>query len=59
MTRPLELPMGAAKAAIASADGLAVRVVFDYDASTKTDKVSFDILYGIKELDTSLLVDFS
>lgn len=59
VTRPLELPMGAAKAAIASADGLAVRVVFDYDASTKTDKVSFDILYGIKELDTSLLVDFS
>ena len=59
VTRPLELPMGAAKAAIASADGLAVRVVFDYDASTKTDKVSFEILYGIKALDSSLLVDFS
>lgn len=59
VTRQLELPMGASKAAIASADGLAVRVVFDYDASTKTDKVSFDIIYGIKELDKSLLVDFS
>ena len=59
VTRQLELPMGASKAAIASADGLAVRVVFDYDASTKTDKISFDIIYGIKELDENLLVDFS
>ena len=59
VTRPLELPMGASKAAIASADGLSVRVVFDYDSATKTDKVSFDILYGIKALDRNLLVDFS
>ena len=59
VTRNLELPMGASKSYIASADGLGVRVVFDYDASTKTDKISFDILYGIKELDASLLVDFS
>ena len=59
VTRNLELPMGAAKAAIASADGLGVRVVFDYDSTTKTDKVSFDVLYGIKELDSNLLVDFS
>jgi len=59
VTRPLELPMGAQKAYIASADGLAVRVVFDYDTSTKTDTISFDILYGIKELDSNLLVDFS
>lgn len=59
VTRALELPMGASKAAIASADGLAVRVVFDYDSGTKIDKVSFDIIYGIKELDEKLLVDFS
>lgn len=59
VTRNLALPMGAKDAYIASADGIGVRVVFDYDASTKTDKVSFDILYGIKELDSSLLVDFS
>ena len=59
VTRALELPMGAAKASIASADGLAVRVVMDYDASTKTDKISFDILYGITALDSKLLVDFS
>lgn len=56
VTRQLELPMGASKAAIASANGLAVRVVFGYDMDTKTDTVSFDIIYGIKELDTQLLV---
>lgn len=51
--------MGASKAHIASANGLAVRVVMDYDPQTKKDTVSFDCIYGIKELDTSLLVDFS
>lgn len=59
VTRQLELPQGAAKAAIASADGLAVRVVFGYDQGTKKDKISFDIIYGIKELDSDLLVDFA
>ena len=59
VTRQLELPQGAAKCAIASANGLAVRVVFDYDSNTKTDKISFDIIYGIKELDSDLLVDFA
>lgn len=59
VTRQLELPMGASKAHIASANGLAVRVVMDYDSASKTDSISFDIIYGIKELDTSLLVDFS
>lgn len=59
VTRQLELPQGAAKAAIASADGLAVRVVFGYDQDTKKDKISFDIIYGIKELDSNLLVDFA
>lgn len=51
--------MGASKAHIASANGLAVRVVFGYDMKTKKDTISFDIIYGIKELDESLLVDFS
>lgn len=59
VTRQLELPQGAAKSAVASANGLAVRVVFDYDSKTKTDKISFDIIYGIKELDSDLLVDFA
>lgn len=55
VTRRLALPMGAAKAAYASADGLAVRVVYDYDSTTKTDKVSFDIIYGIKDLDRDMI----
>lgn len=59
VTRNLELPLGNKNAYIASADGLGVRVVMDYDSDTKQDKVSFDIIYGIKELDTNLLVDFS
>ena len=59
VTRQLALPMGAAKASIASANGLAVRVVMDYESSTKTDKVSFDVIYGVKELDSNLLVDFA
>lgn len=59
VTRALELPAGAAKAAIASANGLAVRVVYGYDQDTKTDKISFDIIYGVKDLNDDLLVDFS
>lgn len=55
VTRKLALPMGASKAAYASAGGLGVRVVYDYDSATKTDKVSFDIIYGIQALDESLL----
>lgn len=56
VNRSLALPMGASNASIASADGLGVRVVYDYDSSTKTDKISFDIIYGIKELDKDMIV---
>ena len=55
VTRNLALPMGAANAAYASAGGLGVRVVYDYDSATKTDKISFDVIYGIKELEPSLV----
>ena len=55
VTRNLALPMGAANAAYASAGGLGVRVVYDYDSATKTDKISFDVIYGIKELEPSLI----
>lgn len=55
VTRQLELPQGASKAAITSANGLSVRVVFGYDQSTKTDKISFDIIYGIKVLDENMV----
>lgn len=59
VTRNLELPMGNKNSYIASANGLGVRVVMDYDSTHKQDKVSFDMIYGIKELDSDLLVDFS
>lgn len=55
VTRNLSLPMGAAKAYIASANGLGVRVVMDYDSEHKEDKISFDIIYGIKELDEQMI----
>lgn len=55
VTRNLALPMGASNAAYASAGGLGVRVVYDYDSATKTDKISFDVIYGVKELESSLI----
>ena len=51
VTRNLSLPMGASRAAYAEAGGLGVRVVYDYDSATKTDKISFDVIYGIQELE--------
>ncbi|MFA6336270.1 MAG: P22 phage major capsid protein family protein, partial [Bacteroidales bacterium] len=56
VNRPLAVPQGAVKAAVASADGLSVRVVYGYDMSSKSDTISFDILYGIKYLRTALMV---
>ena len=55
VSRNLALPMGAANAAYASAGGLGVRVVYDYDSATKTDKISFDVIYGIQELEPELI----
>lgn len=55
VTRNLALPMGASNAAYASAGGLGVRVVYDYDSATKTDKISFDVIYGVKDLEPSLI----
>ena len=55
VTRNLALPMGASNAAYASAGGLGVRVVYDYDSATKTDKISFDVIYGVKDLEPNLI----
>ena len=55
VSRNLALPMGASNAAYASAGGLGVRVVYDYDSATKTDKISFDVIYGVKDLDENLI----
>lgn len=55
VTRNLSLPMGASQAYIASEDGLGIRVVMDYDMKHKIDTISFDIIYGIKELDEEMI----
>lgn len=54
VTRPLELPLGAAKAAIVDYDGFGLRVVQDYDITTKTDTISIDMVCGVKTLDANL-----
>ena len=49
---PQELPLGGAEGAVAvSPNGLAVRVVYGYTQSSKTNNISIDVLYGIKILD--------
>ena len=55
--RSLDLPMGNKNSYVASADGLAVRVVFDYDSTHKIDTCSFDVLYGVTALDKNMIVN--
>jgi hypothetical protein len=55
-TRPLALPMGAAKFAVESYKGFGLRVVFDYDIDKKQDVCSIDCLYGVKTLDANRAV---
>lgn len=54
VNRQLELPMGAPNSAIASGNDFNVRVVYGYDQKTKKDTISFDIIYGIAELNGDL-----
>lgn len=54
--RPLDLPMGAARASVVNGEGLSVRVVYGYDQNSKTDTISFDVLYGIAALRPELAV---
>ncbi len=55
VTRPLALPLGAAKAAVLSHNGFVLRVVYGYDMNKKTDTISIDILCGFKLLDDKLI----
>lgn len=57
--RPLDLPMGAARAAVVNGEGLSVRVVYGYNQASKTDTISFDVLYGIAALRPELAVKLS
>lgn len=59
VTRPLAQPLGAESAAVASYEGLGLRVVKSYDISTKTDIVSIDLLYGMTSLRPSAAVQLS
>lgn len=52
---PLEKPMGAAKSEYVSYNGLGIRVVYDYSATSKTDTISFDVLCGAKVQDPRLI----
>ena len=54
VTRQLEIPNGAANAAIVNYDGFGLRVVYGYNLETKTDTVSIDMLCGVKTLDKNL-----
>jgi hypothetical protein len=54
--RPLDLPMGAARAAVVNGEGLSVRVVYGYNQASKTDTISFDVLYGIASLRPELAI---
>lgn len=56
VVRPLELPRGAAQAAVADYQGFGLRVVIDYDIKTKLDIVSVDVLYGVKTMDSNRAV---
>lgn len=58
VTRPLEIPMGAAKAEVINYRGLSVRAVYGYDMTYKKDIVSLDILCGVKTLTPELAVRF-
>ncbi len=54
VTRPLEPPLGGARAEAISYKGLSARVVYDYTIMTKTNIMSIDMLYGWKTLDINL-----
>lgn len=58
VTRPLALPLGVGdgQAEIVNYGGLGLRVVRDYDVSTKKDTISVDMLCGVKTLDAARAV---
>ena len=56
VTAPLVPPIGGAKAAIATYNGLSARVVYGYDQQYKKNNISVDFLCGVKMLDQLLAV---
>lgn len=51
---PLALPMGGAKGEIVKAEGLAIRVVTDWDNNAKKNVMSLDLLCGAKAIQPEL-----
>jgi len=54
VTAPLSPPIGGAKAAVVSHNGLSCRVVYGYSLSSKKNQMSVDLLCGFKVLDKDL-----
>lgn len=54
-TRPLDAPVGGANYYIAQGENFSIRVVMDYDSTTKKNQVSLDVLYGVAGLHDELL----
>lgn len=50
VSRPLSPTLGGADSAVLNFQGISIRVVYDYNSSTKTNLMSFDVLYGLKAL---------
>lgn len=55
VSRKLELPLGGANGQHMSYNGFTIRVTMGYDMATKTNKISFDVLYGVKVLNQDLI----
>lgn len=56
VSRPLAMPLGGVQAETVAYKGLGLRVVYDYNSSTKTNIVSIDMLFGVKTLDATRAV---
>lgn len=59
VTRMLEKPMGGAQSEIVNFDGYALRVVYDYDITSKTNIISIDMLCGVMTLDAKMACKIS
>ncbi len=59
VSAPLSPPIGGAKAAVVSHNGLACRVVYGYDQQYKKNQISVDFLCGFKVLDKDLAARLS
>lgn len=51
VSRPMAPAMGGANSAVAAiGNGISIRVTMGYDMDTKKNKISYDVLYGVKTL---------